>query len=146
MALDSIEYDSTINLSSDFYKKICEELYTLSHTVNIRTKKSYASFGIENQDIKGEISIRDNNSVLDKLNEQCEIICKKNIDLDFLIKYLCLFSKVSSFTYYLTINLAEEYPLMIEYNLDKLGVIRFYLAPRIVPKPNEKKIWLSNIY
>lgn len=140
MALDSIEYDSTIYLSSNFYKKICEELYSLSDTVNIRTKKSYASFGIENQDIKGEIAIRDNNSDLDKLNEQCEIICKKKIDLDFLIKYLCLFSKVSSLTYYLTINLSEEYPLMIEYNLDKLGVIRFYLAPRIVSKPNEKNI------
>ncbi len=35
MALDSIEYDSTIYLSSNFYKKICEELYTLSDTVNI---------------------------------------------------------------------------------------------------------------
>jgi proliferating cell nuclear antigen len=70
---ENIEYDSTIYLTSDFYKKICAELYTLSDTVNITTKKSYVSFRIESQDFKGEITLRDNNSNFKKLGEQCEI-------------------------------------------------------------------------
>ncbi len=42
-----------------------------------------------------------------------------------------MFTKASSLSQKVTLFLSTEYPLMVEYKLENLGVLRFYLAPRI---------------
>jgi proliferating cell nuclear antigen len=42
-----------------------------------------------------------------------------------------MFTKASSLSQLVTLYLSTEFPLMVEYKLDNLGVLRFYLAPRI---------------
>jgi len=55
------------------------------------------------------------------LSQQVNIL----IIFEFLLQIkLLIFLKVTLF-------LSTEYPLMVEYKLENLGVLRFYLAPRI---------------
>ena len=42
-----------------------------------------------------------------------------------------MFTKASSLSPLVSLYLSVEFPLMVEYKLAQLGVLKFYLAPRI---------------
>ena len=53
------------------------------------------------------------------------------INLAFALRYLNMFTKASSIGQKVTLYISKEYPLMAEYRMEELGVLKFYLAPRI---------------
>ena len=42
-----------------------------------------------------------------------------------------MFTKASTLSPLVSLYLSTEFPLMVEYKLAQLGVLKFYLAPRI---------------
>lgn len=54
------------------------------------------------------------------------------VNLSFACRYLNLFSKVSTIASTVVLNMSQDTPLMVEYELPtNLGYLRFYLAPKI---------------
>ena len=58
------------------------------------------------------------------------------VNLGFAIRYLNLFNKASALSNRVTLSLSTESPLMVEYKINNLGTLRYYLAPKITDEEN----------
>ena len=117
-------------MSSNEFTRICRELYSLNETVNIETTKNVIKFGVNSESVGGMIKIEENDS--DNLDEQTLInVEDEGVNLAFALRYLNMFTKASSLSQQVSLYLSKEFPLMVEYKLQQLGVLKFYLAPRI---------------
>lgn len=116
-------------ISSNEFSKICKDLYSLSETVNIETTKQFIKFSVNNDSIKGGVTIEANESALQE--EQCVIHSDADVNLAFALRYLNMFTKAGQLSPQVSLYLSTEFPLMIEFKITELGTLRFYLAPRI---------------
>jgi proliferating cell nuclear antigen len=118
-----------VTMSSSEFTRICRELYSLNETVNIETTKDSIKFSVNSENIGGSIKIEENDS--GNQDEQCNIQVEETVNLAFALRYLNMFTKASSLSPQVTLYLSVEFPLMVEYKLAQLGILKFYLAPRI---------------
>ena len=61
------------------------------------------------------------------------------VSLTFALRYMNSFTKASPLSSTVTISLSSEVSLVVEYKIDKMGYIRFYLAPKIEEDDEENK-------
>ena len=118
-----------VTMSSSEFTRICRELYSLNETVNIETTKDSIKFSVNSENIGGSIKIEENDS--GNQDEQCTIQVEETVNLAFALRYLNMFTKASTLSPLVSLYLSTEFPLMVEYKLAQLGVLKFYLAPRI---------------
>ena len=124
-------------MSSSEFSRICRELYAINETVNIEVDKNYIKFYVNNESIGGGFTLESNDSENEDL--QCKIETEGNvINLAFALRYLNMFTKASSIGQQVNLYLSKEYPLMVQYKLAELGVLKFYLAPRISNEDENK--------
>ena len=60
------------------------------------------------------------------------------VNLAFALRYLNMFTKASAIGQQVSLYLSKEFPLMVQYQLGELGVLKFYLAPRISDNDENK--------
>jgi proliferating cell nuclear antigen len=53
------------------------------------------------------------------------------VALDFAMKHLLMFSKSAMLSKRVTLCLSNDSPLMVEFQIEDLGYLRYYLAPKI---------------
>ena len=123
-------------MSSSEFSRICRELYAINETVNIEADKNYIKFYVNNENIGGGFTLESNDS--DNMDLQCKIETDSVVNLAFALRYLNMFTKASSIGQQVSLFLSKEYPLMVQYKLAELGVLKFYLAPRISENDNDE--------
>jgi proliferating cell nuclear antigen len=52
------------------------------------------------------------------------------INLTYSLKYLLTFTKAAVLSKYVTLSMSTEIPLLVEYKVNDVGYVRFYLAPK----------------
>ena len=135
LGIPDTKYDSLITMSSAEFARITRELYAINETVNISTDKAVVKFSVNNESIGGGFKLEANDS--DNLEQKVVIESEQDVSLSFALRYLTMFTKASTVGQQVNLYLSKEYPLMVEYKLMQLGVLKFYLAPRI--SDNEEK-------
>jgi proliferating cell nuclear antigen len=60
-----------------------------------------------------------------------KIECDECVNLSFALRYLNLFNKANTLSSHVVLSLSTETPLVVEYKIDNLGALKFYLAPKI---------------
>ena len=123
-------------MSSSEFSRICRELYAINETVNIEVDKGYIKFHVNNESIGGGFTLESNDS--DNPDLYCKIETKSEVNLAFALRYLNMFTKASSIEHQVILFLSKEYPLIVQYKLAELGVLKFYLAPRISDNDENK--------
>jgi len=53
------------------------------------------------------------------------------VTLSFALRYLNMFNKASSLCNYVKLMLACDTPLVVEYEIENMGSLKYYLAPKI---------------
>ena len=53
------------------------------------------------------------------------------VTLNFALRYLNFFTKATPLSASVVLHLSKDVPLVVEYQIEELGHIRFYLAPKI---------------
>jgi proliferating cell nuclear antigen len=129
LGIPETSYGSMISMSSSEFNRVTKELYQLSETVNIETNKSFVTFSINSESVNGSIKIDANLS--DNIEEQTHIKVEEPVNLAFALRYLNMFTKATPLSDTVTLYLSSEYPLKVEYTLENLGSLKYYLAPRI---------------
>ncbi len=51
--------------------------------------------------------------------------------MTFSLKYLTNFSKAASLSNRVTLSMSADTPLLVEYKIEDMGYLRYYLAPKI---------------
>lgn len=93
--------------------------------------------------MKMQAAFRNKNSLSIKLMassiQRVSINVKEKVDVHFAIKYLVSFTKATSLSSRVRISLCDKVPVVVEYNIEDNGFLRFYLAPKIDDNDNKDK-------
>ena len=84
---------------------------------------------VEGQAGKGFVKLTSNDS--DRKEDQTLIEVEEAVEQQFALNYLNLFNKASSLSQFTRLCLHNEQPLVTEYRIESLGVLKYYLAPKI---------------
>ena len=60
-----------------------------------------------------------------------EVNFEEPVALNFALRYLNFFTKATPLSASVVLHLSKDVPLVVEYQIEELGHIRFYLAPKI---------------
>ena len=123
------DYQAKVCINSGEFTKMCRELYQVAETVNIEAAESTVTFSVEGDMGKGKIVLSE--TLGDKAEDKTTIEVKEPVKLAFALRYLNMFNKASSCSPSVSLMLSSETPLVVEYAMDKLGALKFYLAPKI---------------
>jgi proliferating cell nuclear antigen len=77
------------------------------------------------------MTIRPSSSVDVKEEDQVEVTFEEPVALNFALRYLNFFTKATPLSGTVVLSLSKDVPLVVEYRINDLGHIRYYLAPKI---------------
>jgi proliferating cell nuclear antigen len=129
LAIPETEYSSVVSINSSEFTKICKELYSLNETMTIHTSPEFVQFSVESEVGSGSIKIGASDN--GPKEEQTTLEVSDSVTQQFAIRYLNMFNKAASLSTYTRLCMHEDQPLVVEYKIDSLGVLKYYLAPKI---------------
>ena len=129
LSIPETDYSSLITINSNEFSKICKELQSLSESLTITTAQDNVQLSVEGAAGSGFIKLTANDS--DRKEDQTLIEVEEPVTQQFALNYLNLFNKASSLSTFTRLCLHQEQPLVTEFKIDGLGVLKYYLAPKI---------------
>lgn len=130
LSIPDTEYQSLITIGSGEWSKVCKDLQQLSEAVTIITKSDKCLLGVEGQAGSGQICLA-NNQESESKDLMTTIEVEEEVNQQFALNYLNMFNKASSLSTYTRLCMHQEQPLVTEFKIDGLGVLKYYLAPKI---------------
>ena len=64
-------------------------------------------------------------------SESTSIELQEPVSLSFALRYLNYFTKATALSSQVVLSMAPDIPLVVEYPMEDLGYVRYYLAPKI---------------
>jgi proliferating cell nuclear antigen len=129
------DYKCNITLPSAEFKRICSDLSAFGETVTLSASKDGIAFNVTGDIGTGNIIMRQGAGAVDDkregYSEGVKIEMSDEVSLTFALRYLNFFTKASTLSSHVTLRITDDSPLMVEYLIDDLGHLRFYLAPKI---------------
>ena len=68
---------------------------------------------------------------MDKEEEAVVVDVQEPVELNFALRYLTLFSKATPLGPTVTLSMSSDIPVVVEYTIENMGYVRYYLAPKI---------------
>lgn len=130
LGIPDTTYDAVVTMSSDRFKEIVTDLQVLSDAVTIEVNKDGIKFGNEGEVGRGNVTLKAN-SMVDSEEDATVIELQQSVSMAFSIKYLVNFTKATPLASRVSLHMSSEVPLLVEYKLDNVGYVRYYLAPKI---------------
>lgn len=116
-------------MSSSEFQRICRDMTILGDTVAIEAKKDGVKFSVSGETGNGSITLKQVATA--DAGETVSIELQEPCSLTFALRYLNYFTKATSLSERVMLSLAPELPLVVEYEIEQLGYIRYFLAPKI---------------
>jgi proliferating cell nuclear antigen len=129
LGIPETEYTSEITMNSSEFSKLCKELYALSETVEFEISSTFVKFAVEGEIGSGSIKIQTGGTGDEAATTDCKP--EETVKLSFALRYLNLFNKAYSLSNQVKLSMAAETPLVVEYEVEQLGTLKYYLAPKI---------------
>jgi len=131
LGIPDTEYKAQVQMPSQEFQRICRDLAILGDTVTIAVNKEGVKFSVSGEMGSGNMTIRQNNSVDTKPDDQVNIEMEEPVTLNFALRYLNFFTKATPLSGQVSLSLSKDVPLVVEYRMEDLGHVRYYLAPKI---------------
>ena len=123
------ESQAVINMNSSEFQRLCRDLGTLGDSCCISVTKEGVRLSVDGDIGKGSVTLRQGESMEGKNGVSIEM--KEAIEQKFALRYLIMFTKASSLSDRVKLTLTNEMPLKVEYTIEGLGNLCFYLAPKM---------------
>jgi proliferating cell nuclear antigen len=131
LGIPETDYQTCIEMPSSEFMRVCRDLASFGDTLTIHVTKDEISFSVTGDMGNGTMSIRNSTATDEEQPEATVIECKDEISQAFALRYLQHFSKATPLSKVVTLRMTADVPLLVEYQIDELGYIRYYLAPKI---------------
>mmetsp|Transcript_3606 Transcript_3606/g.10225 ORF Transcript_3606/g.10225 Transcript_3606/m.10225 type:complete len:222 (+) Transcript_3606:228-893(+) len=131
LGIPETEYKATVTMPASEFTRICNDLSILGETVAISVGKDGVKFSVTGEMGTGNMTVRDNNSADVKEEERVDIDMEEPVNLNFALRYLKSFSKAAPLADRVELCLSRDVPLLVKYNIQDVGHLSFYLAPKI---------------
>jgi len=132
LGIPETEYKCVIKMPSSEFQRICRELSALGDTVIISATKEGIKFSVKGDIGSGDMTLKHSTQSVDSDATDSVIIeLDEPVTQTFALRYLNNFTKATSLSPTVSISLGPDVPLVVEYKIDDLGSVRYYLAPKI---------------
>ncbi|GMH57214.1 hypothetical protein TrVE_jg11566 [Triparma verrucosa] len=131
LGIPDTEYKTTIRMPSNEFKRIITDLQVLGDTCTIAVTKEGVRFSVTGDLGTGNVLVRSTNGV-DKEEEEAVVIdMEEPVELTFALRYLNFFTKATNLGPSVVISMSPDVPVVVEYPIEQIGHIKYYLAPKI---------------
>ncbi|KAH8549012.1 proliferating cell nuclear antigen [Umbelopsis sp. PMI_123] len=131
LGIPDTSYDAIVHMSSGEFQRICRDLQQISESVKIDATKDGIKFSGEGEVGNGSITLKQNANV-DNEDDATVIELQQSVSLTFSLKYLANFTKATPLSTRVTLSMSNDVPLLVEYKLDNLGYVRYYLVSNMI--------------
>lgn len=122
LSVPEMDNECEIKMSSSKFQKLCKDLSSMGEECTISVDEDSAYFETIGDSMKAK-------SLFSK--EDNDISFNGKHKSKYALRYLQSFSKAYSLAEVVVMKLTQDCPVNVEYNLGKLGYLRYYLAPKI---------------
>ena len=123
------EAQAVITLSANEFQRLCRDLSTLGDSCAISVTKEGVRFSVEGDVGKGSVMLRPSDSA--DGNSGVHIEMREVIEQRFALRYLSMFAKATPLSDNVKLTLTRDMPVKVEYGIEGLGSLCFYLAPKM---------------
>merc|ERR1719440_391379 len=131
LGIPETDYKTKIKISASEFQRICRDLMVIGDTLTISCNKDNVQFRVNGEIGKGDMTLRSNPGSSDDDDDATIIDCQEPVEQTFAMRYLNFFTKATSLSKTVCLSMSPEVPLMVEYAIDDVGYVRYYLAPKI---------------
>ncbi|CAD8206701.1 unnamed protein product [Paramecium pentaurelia] len=129
LGVPDTDYSSVIKMPSNEFTKICRELGNINEAIGIETSKDGIKFYVKGDIGEGQVSVKSNDA--EKKEERVECDVDEPVNLSFAVRYFNLFNKAAALSPQVILSMSQDQPLVIEYQIENMGSLKLYLAPKI---------------
>ncbi|XP_003744156.1 proliferating cell nuclear antigen [Galendromus occidentalis] len=130
LGIPDTDYSVVVKMPSSEFQRICRDLSQIGDSVQITCTKDGIRFAAAGDLGTGNISLSQTAEV-DKEEEAVIIDMQEAVTLTFALKYLNSFTKATPLSGQVSLSMSADVPLVVEYKIEDMGHLRFYLAPKI---------------
>ncbi|RNF15299.1 proliferative cell nuclear antigen (PCNA) [Trypanosoma conorhini] len=160
MGIPEMGYGSTVTLSSQEFAKIVRDMNVFGETVTIEIRKEGVKFSSSGDLGEGYAFLRatggsgravktapevkkedDEDMPIGRANASSpkngstaigvEVQTDEPVTLTFALRFMNVFAKGSTLSERVTLKFAPDSPCMVEFNIDNVGYLRYFLAPKM---------------
>lgn len=130
LGIPETDYSVIIKLPSAEFQRICRDLSQIGDSVQITCTKDGVRFSASGDLGTGNVKLSQTANV-DKEEEAVIIEMQEAVSLTFALRYLNSFTKATPLSAQVQLSMSADVPLVVEYKIEDMGYVRYYLAPKI---------------
>lgn len=130
LGIPDTEFSCVIKMPSAEFARICRDLSQFGDSIVICCTKEGVRFSTSGDIGSANIKLAQTSN-FEKEEEAVIIEMQEPVTLTFACQYLNSFTKATPLSTQVQLSLSENVPLVVEYQVQDLGHIRYYLAPKI---------------
>lgn len=130
LTIPDTEYECVIEMDSSEFQKIIRDLQVLGDTCWISCTKEGVTFSVKGDIGTANIVLKHTASTDDKDSKGIKIEMQEAVNLCFTLSFLNHFTKATPLSKKVTLSMSPDIPVVVEYNMEGAGYIRYYLAPK----------------
>jgi len=130
LGIPETDYNTCVRMPSTEFLRICRDL-SFGDTLTIKVTKDEISFSAMGDLGSGTMSLRNSTATDEEEPEATLIDSRDDISQQFALRYLQNFTKATPLSKVVTLRMSPDVPLLVEYSIDEIGYVRYYLAPKI---------------
>jgi proliferating cell nuclear antigen len=119
-----------------FLNRLCRDLSSIGDTVVISVTKDGVKFATSGDIGQANVTVRQNTTV-DKEEEMVCVELQEPVSLTFALRYLNSFTKATPLSSQVILSMSKDLPVVVEYKIEDMGYVRYYLAPKIEDEETE---------
>lgn len=130
LGIPETDYSVVIKMPSGEFQRICRDLSQIGDSVQITCTKDGVRFSVSGDLGTGNVKLAQTANV-DKEEEAVIIEMQEAVSLTFALRYLNSFTKATPLSAQVQLSMSADVPLVVEYKIEDMGYVRYYLAPKI---------------
>jgi proliferating cell nuclear antigen len=130
LGIPDTPYKCTVEMNSSEFQRIIRDLQVLGETCTISVTKEGIRFSVSGDLGTGNILTRADGDV-EKEEDKVRIEMKEPVELNFALRYLNFFTKATALSPRVIISMSPDVPVVVEYPIEEVGYVKYYLAPKI---------------
>merc|ERR1711973_36979 len=130
LGIPETDYAAVIKMPSAEFQRVIRDLSQFGESLVISCTKEGVKFSAAGDIGVGNIKLAQSAKV-DKEEEAVVIEMQEPVSLTFVCRYLNSFTKATSLSKSVQLSMSPEVPLVVEYKIEDIGHVRYYLAPKI---------------
>eukprot|EP00934_Nitzschia_sp_Nitz4_P009350 Nitzschia sp. Nitz4//scaffold23_size168460//113425//114277//NITZ4_002233-RA/size168460-snap-gene-0.109-mRNA-1//1//CDS//3329543677//9340//frame0 len=130
LGIPETPYKCTIKMPSREFERIVRDLQVLGETCTIACTKEGVRFSVSGNIGTGNILTRASQGG-EKEKDEVIIDMESPVELNFALRYLNFFTKATSLSDHVILQMSPEVPVVVEYPIGDAGTMKFFLAPKI---------------